>query len=478
MPNEINLLIAPYGMDETGQANVPNPTQSRVLEWVDKVRATPLKDFDHIPVLYLQGGNGAGKTRALMAPAIEILTQIAGIRILWGREDFKDLKLSVMDKFFEVLPYELLAGKNETYHYYDIRTNRKGAGRIYFNGLKDLSGLGSQEFAIIIITEAHEITEQTYRTLKRRCRQAGVPCMILMESEPPNETHWLADLTDPTKENYDSDIEKIELSTYENWENLSPAYKGSLESMPEAAKRKYILGKTGFSVAGKPYYQGFKHNLHTGEFEHIEGRELLVGWDFGFHFPAVLITQIDLRDRWLWLREMLGRDITIDKFADHVINQLNTLYPGCRCVHLGDPAARQRSDKSELTSADILRAKGINLLSRQSTYRQRKEIIETRLSRLSGEKPMLMVDKRHCKIVIDAFLGGYHYPERREAQQFEGKFEMPYKDGFYEHLMNAGEYIAVNVFSATEPTNKQMYEALTGLKKQEFAQSEYAVLAY
>ena len=463
MPTELNLLIAPYGQKE-GQVNLPNPTQTRILEWVDKVRATPLKDFNHIPVLYLQGGNGAGKTRAMMAPAIEILTQIPNIRILWGREDFKDLKLSVMDKFFEVLPPELIAYRNETYHYYDIHTKPTGTARIYFNGLTDLTGLGSQEFAVIIVTEAHETTEQTYRTLKRRCRQAEMPCIILLESEPPNETHWLAEITDPTKENYDPDIEKIELSTYENWDNLSMAYKGSMESMPEAAKRKYLLGKTGFSVSGKPYYTGFKEPLHAGEFEHIESKELLIGWDFGFHFPAVLITQTDLKDRWLWLREIQGRNITIDKFADHVIEQLAVLYPGCRCVHFGDPAAWQVSDKSEFTSWQIIKSKGIHLITRQSTFRQRKEIIEGKLTRLSGDRPTLMIDKRRCKIAIDGFLGGYHYPVRRETQQFEGKFELPFKDGFYEHLMNAGEYIAVNAFNAIQLNNRQMYEQITGIQ--------------
>lgn len=411
-----------------------------------------------------------------MAPAIEILTEIPGMRILWGREDFKDLKLSVMDKFFEVLPPELIAYRNETYHFYDIYTEPKGTARIYFNGLQDLTGLGSQEFAVIIVTEAHEITEQTFRVLKRRCRQADMPCMILMESEPPNETHWLSELTDPTKENYDKDIEKIELSTYENWPNLSPAYKGSLESMPDAAKRKYILGKTGFSVTGKPYYQNFKHPIHTGEFEHIPSKELLIGWDFGFHFPAVLITQVDLKDRWLWLKEIQGREITIDKFADFVIEQLNILYPGCRKIHFGDPAAWQVSDKSELTSWQILKTKDIHLITRQSTYRQRKEIIEGKLAKLSGDKPTLMIDHRHCKIAIDGFLGGYHYPVKRETQQFEGKFELPFKDGFYEHLMNAAEYIAVNVFSATQLDNRQMYEQITGIKTQEFALSEYEVL--
>ncbi len=444
---------------------------------MDRVRATPIKDFDHIPVLYLQGGNGSGKTRAIMAPVIEMLSEIPGIRILWGREDFKDLKLSVMDKFFEVMPLELIAGKNETYHYYDIYTGKGAPSRIYFNGLGDLGGLGSQEFAVIVITEAHETAEEMYRVIKRRCRQAGMPCMILIESEPPNETHWLADLTDPTNERYDKDIEKFEVSTYENWDNLPTAYRGSLESMPDAAKRKYILGKTGFSVTGKPYYQGFNFKTHTGQFEHIPGRELLVGWDFGFHFPAVLITQMDLKDRWIWLREIMGRDVTIDRFAEAVIEKLNTYYAGCRIIHMGDPAAWQVNDKSELTSWQILKSKGITLMTRQSSYRQRKEIIEGKMNRLNAGKPALLIDDRHCKICVDAFLGGYHYPVRRETQQFEGRFELPFKDGFYEHLMNAGEYIAVNTFSAVEMTNTQRYQELTGLKKQAFAISDYNVLA-
>lgn len=456
--------------------NRANKTQQYVLDWVDRVRAKPLKDFDHIPVLYLQGGNGSGKTRALLAPVLEILSEIPGIRVLWGREDFKDLKLSVMDKFFEILPQELISNKNETYHYYDIHTGTF-TSRIYFNGLSDLTGLGSQEFAVIVVTEAHELTEQTYRTLKRRCRQANMPCMILLESEPPNETHWLSDVTTPGNDNFDKDIEKIELSTYENWENLPAAYRGSLESMPEAAKRKYILGKTGFSVSGKPYYQGFKHNIHVGTFEHIENRELLIGWDFGFHFPAVLVTQVDLRDRWIWLREFQGRDITIERFSDYIIEQLNVLYPGCRCLHFGDPAAWQVNDKSEFTSWDILKSKGINLKTRQSTYRQRKEIIEGRLTKLSGDRPMLLLDSRHCKICVDAFLGGYHYPTHKAEQQFQGKFELPFRDGFYEHLMNSAEYIAVNVFSATELTNNHMYQEITGQNLQTSAKSEYDVLA-
>jgi len=446
-----DLLIAPYDADKLGNANQPNPTQQKVLDWVDKVRATPPEEQTHIPVLYLQGGNGSGKTRALLAPALEMLLQVDKIRILWGRMDFKDIKLSVMDKFFEIMPSELLKSKSEQYHYYDYNQPDSGVGRIYFNGLKDLSGFGSQEFAVIIITEAHEITEQIYRTLKRRCRQADVPCMILIESEPPNQTHWLEDVTTEGNENYDPDIEKWEVTTYENWDNLMPAYKGSLESMPEAAKRKYILGKSGFSVSGKPFYAGFDTREHTGEFEYVEGRDLLVGWDFGFHFPAVLITQLDIHDRWVWLNEFLGRDITIQRFGDYIIEQLNILYPGSMKRHYGDPSCLHVNDQSEETSWKILNSKGIRIQTRTSMYRDRKEIFENRLTRVQNGRRALLVDKRNCPIACDGFQGGYHYPEQKSQQEYDDhKFELPYKDGYYDHIMNAGEYIAVNVFKAYE----------------------------
>lgn len=443
------LQIAPFGMRQ-GQVNLPNPTQQKVLEWVDAQRVN--KTTDSIPVLYIQGGVGSGKSRAILAVVDELLTQVSRLRVLWGRWDFKDIKLSIMDKFFEIMPPELIINKSEQYHWYDIMQDGGKHSRIYFNGLKDISGLGSQEFGIIVVTEVHEITEQVYRALKRRCRQEGVPNMILLEGEAPNEDHWLSRLTDPNNEDCDSDIEKWELSTYENWDNLPLAYRGSLEKMPEAWKRKYLFGKCGFIPDGTPYYTGFKEFLHSTQLEYVPGKPLIIGLDFGFHHPAAIISQIDQYDRWCWLREIMGTDITIHNFADKLLKDINFYYPGAECVYYGDPACHQVNDKSEQTSYQICQSKGIQVYTRQSTYRQRKEIIELKLSTIINGKPSILIDNRFCRTAVDGFLGGYHYPMHKPGQQVNDKFEIPYRDGFYEHIINAGEYIAVNLFSPV--TNK------------------------
>jgi hypothetical protein len=440
---ETASLISPYGTDLDGQAFGPNPTQQKILDWVDAVRER--KTSTSIPVLLLQGGVGSGKSRGLMAPAIEMLCEIPGLRMFWGRQDLKDLKLSIMDKFFEVLPPELMVGKSEQYQWYDIRTKGKGKSRIFFNGLKDLSGLGSQEFGVIIVTEAHEITENAYRTLKRRCRQSGVPNMILIESEPPNEGHWITRLTDPLSEEYDKDIEKWELSTYENWNNLPESYRGSLEGMPDAWKRKYLFGKAGFIPSGRPFYEGFKEPIHVGEYQYNTAKPLILGWDFGFVHPAVSFHQFDDNGRWFILREIMGSNITIQHFAPHVKEFLNINFPNANIKCFGDPACMQVNDKSEKTSWHICKEHGFDIGIKQSDYRTRKEIIDQKLSNLLNGKPMLCVDRR-CKIIIDGFLGGYHYPEQKQGQEFTQKFEIPFHDEFYSHLLNTVEYVAVNTF--------------------------------
>jgi hypothetical protein len=132
----------------------------------------------------------------------------------------------------------------------------------------------------------------------------------------------------------------------------------------------------------------------------------------------------------------------------------------------------QVNDKSEFTSWQILNGKNIKIICSQSTYRQRKEIIEAKLCKLIGTKPALMLDKRFCKVAIDGFLGGYHYPTRRDEQQFEGRFELPFSDGFYEHIMNSGEYIAVNMFKVGELTKMEMAKEMLGASTLEFVNTE------
>ena len=457
------IVLAPYGWKEGVPAG-PNSTQDKILYYVDlwkKRQFQPGDKGEGIPVLYVQGGVGAGKTRGILAPILELMCQHPGIRVLWGRKDFSDLRVSAMETFLEVAQ-GLIASKNEQEHRYSIINAGQKTGilsKIFFRELKDLAGLGSQEFAIIVITEAHEIfNHRIYTDLKARCRQADMPLMLLMEGNPPNEGHWLDNLTKRGSPEYDDDVVQLICTTYENWNNLPVSYRRSLEKMSPAWRRKYIEGKSGFIPDGKPFYDGFNEQLHCGDFEYIKGKEIIRCLDFGYHHPACLWLQFDTDGRLIALKELLGVDITLEAFLQYkLIPYENIAFPNERFTTFYDIAGLQKTDKASqinttaggqkgnaeaLNCVTILKNFGITGRAKQSTYVTRKEIIERLLSRAIKGRSALLVDNS-CKILKEGFLGGYHYPVVKEGPEKE----VPEKDGFYEHLMNCLEYGIINLFS-------------------------------
>jgi len=134
-------------------------------------------------------------------------------------------------------------------------------------------------------------------------------------------------------------------------------------------------------------------------------------------------------------------------------------FPGFECKSYGDPAGNQKSDKNEQTSIQILASKGFPVKTKPSTYRERKEIFEQKLAHIIQGIPALVIDP-HCKTIIDGFLGGYHYPLVIQGQQQTTvKTEVPYKDGYYEHIMNGLEYIGVNIFKPIPRAQEKQVQA-------------------
>ena len=362
---------------------------------------------------------------------------------LIGRKDFTDLRDTTMRTFFEVCPEEFIKSYNKTEHHVVFLNGSE----IYFRELKDGAGLGSLNLGWFYIDEAEEVEESIFERLKGRLslNHIGRQCGWLT-SNPPNEDHWIYKQFEI---NDDEDFFTVHASTYENKQHLPEDYIRSLEKLPTSWRKKYLEGQYGFTPDGVPFYQGYVEELHKRKQKFNDKLPLLCGWDFGKHHPAFVVTQWN-NSIWAVLMEIMGSNITIDKFADQlVIPALNRNFPHANAIHFGDPAMHQQNDKSEFTSYQILQQKGIHVRSRQSEYRKRQEIIEKKLNTVTSGIPSLQVDPS-CRIINDGFLGGYHYPARKPDQAMSSKFEQPFKDGFYEHLMNALEYVAVNVFDVID----------------------------
>jgi hypothetical protein len=173
------------------------------------------------------------------------------------------------------------------------------------------------------------------------------------------------------------------------------------------------------------------------------------GWDFGYHRPAVVYAQAH-GGFWLF-GEVLGEDETLDQFLNNKVLPYEAALFGdnlknIKFLDAADPAGKQVSDKSEYTSFAILANKGIFPYARKTGINEGLTIVRQRIADGS-----LQVHPR-CRLLLEGFRGGYRYPEPTPGLP-EPLF--PAKDGFYEHLMDALRYIAVNAFSVWAPKKKE-----------------------
>ena len=192
-------------------------------------------------------------------------------------------------------------------------------------------------------------------------------------------------------------------------------------------------------ASGKRVYPEFKSELHISSLKPTPHKDIWRGWDFGYHHPAVVWGQVDSSDRLNIFCELLGEETVINKFADDVLRISDKMFPGYSFKDAGDPAVKQKTDKNERTTADILRQKGINIQSRFTQIKDGVNLIRNLLLPKPDGFIKFKVDEK-CTLIVDGFLGGYTRKDNGEDE--------PEKDGYYEHLFDALRYMIVVLYNA------------------------------
>jgi len=389
----------------------------------------------------------SGGTRGVLQAGLFIALHVPGLRWLIGRKDFQDLRLSVMETFFESVPSSMIVERNSQEHRYVVR-GEDGESTIFFRELKDVAGLGSQEFGLITVHEAHEISEQSYRTIKMRATQPGRTSMIILEGNPPLQSHWLNKLQDPDSTDYDPDLEVMILPTHENAHNLAPAYVASLERMPPLWRKRYLLGECGMLPDGTPVYPTCVESVHVRPTRIIPDRPIIRGWDFGLRRAACIWGQRADNGQILWHREWLAIETPEEEFIDGVMARTVDWFGEVVCMDYGDVASRQR-DPHGVSTLTRLEQKGIQLQTKMITFAERIPMINHQFSQMLNGKPKVVIDPR-CSVLVEGLLGGYHYPSLKEGSAFTMTKDLPYKDGWYDHMVDAFSYAMVFVCGQTK----------------------------
>ena len=215
------------------------------------------------------------------------------------------------------------------------------------------------------------------------------------------------------------------------------------------------------SPAGDPVWPTFDHDTHVRS-DIVVNKKLpmFIGWDFGFHFPAVVFFQYNSKDQYIGIREYVAYDISFDQFCKDVIIFANTFYDrkSMSEIHFVDPAGFQRyhtraqsgamSDVAEMRvwfgrDAQI-RAGSQQVGTRANEGPRLKEVRKLFALRADGEPGILYSEK--MVLLIEGCGGAYHYPEKGG--------EEPAKDEA-SHTQDAKQYVVTGHGKLTNVNTRQ-----------------------
>lgn len=384
---------------------------------------------------FFVGGFGSGKTRALVWESIDLCMKYPNNCGLIARKYNEDIHETVYKTFYEECPKEFISSTVKGGYI----VNFVNGSQIIFSGLYTkqkarITKVGSYNLGFFGLDEAHEFSEEDYLMMQGRLRLDRVPKhYAVIVTNPPNIDHWIYRKTVLDK---NPDTCLIQTSSFDNPYLPKEYLENLLKEYPETWVKRYIYGQFGFLTPGYSVYSGFLEDKHIGEFKYNTMKPILRGWDFGWHRPCAAFCQMDSDDRFIVLKEHMGNKIYLDEYADKVIEFSNKQFPDSKFEDYCDPAGTQQSDKGTRTSIEILNSKGVYPKYRRIEEVMVRTIIQRKINTYIGDKPALLVDK-NCRIIKEGFLGGYYFAKNQEGVP-ENK---PYKDGLYEHLMDAVRYI-------------------------------------
>lgn len=454
-----------------------------------KVNYVPLPSmqrFHDSPAYHrcIVGPRGSGKTSTAIMEKIRIGTKhypkIPKTSFLILRSIYEDLKKSTRKTFFQHFPPD----KKVVFYNDNEKTAiillpptapptgyKTGAGapggmiEFVFSAAErpeEYSKFLSGEYTGVLIDEAVQFPREVRDQLVGCIRYPlGFPPEDFhldgITNPPDSEEHWLWQSFYPESPKRQPNHTLIINPPFENKPLLQAHplfYVNLLETMSPDMARIYVWGLVGYIQKGDPFYPWFSRDVHEFDKTGIEyspyGR-LLRGWDFGARASCVIFVYEDDHGNLDIIHELLlprTRGAT-ERLAQEVIKHTNRFYPELVCEDFCDPAGKSLQSAATRTDIEILIPYGIIPRSRQSTYQERSTIMYHLLTHNDPEydrRPYLRVDKS-CVNIIRGFLGGYRHDKRKETVVRQKL--APVREGHYEHVFNALEYIAVGRYGGS-----------------------------
>ena len=190
-----------------------------------------------------------------------------------------------------------------------------------------------------------------------------------------------------------------------------------------------------------------KMNFRSYRPDIIVTRPMLIGWDFGYHFPATTFWQVNTKDQWVGIKEYEDFDLEFGQYVSDVKTFTNSFYDRAVTpeIHFIDPAGLQRYHSRSKSGASCDAQEIRNVFGRNAQIRAGADEVGKRnnegprmkevraLWKLRGDTLPGIVLSPEMKSFIEGCNGGYCYPDKM------GDSETPEK-GEASHLQDTLQY--------------------------------------
>jgi hypothetical protein len=354
--------------------------------------------------------------------------------------------------------------------------------RVYLRALKASEGtnrygkLAGLTLAVLWMDQPEEIPEDVIDAyVPARLSQVGFPHEAWYTPNPPAHGHWLASRF--PEDNSTPHRTYIRTTVYDNRHNLGEEYIAGLERaypVGTVLRRRFIEGKRGLSVSGKPVYGGYYDPArHCQPLEMNPALPLYEGFDFGTHRPCVGWAQFTPWGSFHLLGAIMGEDIYLEDFVPLALMQRAQWFPrpldvlaccdpaGAQANSLGSSVTgvRALADLLGYTPRSVATSNTPDVRSytiqTQAAYMRRRAIkggeafqIDPVRWRVIGQQ-----QARSDAFGPDGFEAGYVWDDRVVRTAGGKPIQVPKKDGYYDHFQNVCEYLIAN-FGPAMPTQK------------------------
>lgn len=376
---------------------------------------------------------GEGKSAGLAWSAYYHTRHNPGAQWYLIRDTWENIRKTTMEEFFKWFPPGIMGSWHETHKEFTW-ADGVASGKVGFLGMdspddatklmsRSMAGFGMDEPAPAIGSAG--IDEMIFDIAMTRLRQPEMKWYAAKLAENnPDEAHWTyRKFVSPGVEGY----ALWQPAKPENSVNLPPSYyadmRKNLAHRPDLIRR-FVDGEFGFQSEGKAVTPQWSDKVHLSQgLIPVKGSDLILLWDFG-HNPTCIITQITPLGHWNILDAEVGEGIgaaeLIQNWAKPLLASRYGFAMGRRPYnlrHIGDNQGKQREQTSILQSPVRLIKKELGGDWRSGPIKldPRIEPMRMILTRMTGGRGVVQVDRDRAPQVWQALRGGWHFHVSRSG---------------------------------------------------------------